>query len=137
MKMTAKRSLAVLLAVIMLFSCIGIGGSAADKTGFETLRVNCTMYGDAQTQRGFTWYTEKKCDTTIQVVPASEYAVSGFANAMTVKGSVSEWNDYYCHKVVVTGLEPGTTYNYRVGSMTKNTWSTTGKFVTDNGDKKF
>ena len=137
MKMTAKRSLAVLLAVIMLFSCIGIGGSAAEKTGFETLRVSCTMYGDAQTQRGFTWYTEKKCDTTIQVVPASEYAVSGFANAMTVKGSVSEWKDYYCHKVVVTGLEPGTDYRYRVGTYDRDIWSNLGEFVTDDGDGSF
>ena len=61
MKMTAKRTLAVLIAVIMLFSCIGISGSAEGDTGFDAIRMNCTMYGDSQTQRGFTWFTEKKC----------------------------------------------------------------------------
>mgnify|MGYP003479216288 FL=1 len=58
MKKTAKRSLAALLAVIMLFSCIGLSVSA-ESTGYETLRVNSTMYGDSQTQRAFTWYTEE------------------------------------------------------------------------------
>ena len=135
MKMTAKRSLAALLAVIMLFSCIGLSVSA-ESTGFETLRVNSTMYGDTQTQRAFTWYTEEYCDTTIQIVKASEFDGT-FNNAQAYTGDVSVFQDYYCHKVVVTGLEKGTTYNYRVGSMTKDTWSTTGKFVTDNGDGKF
>ena len=135
MKMTAKRSLAALLAVIMLFSCIGLSVSA-ESTGFETLRVNSTMYGDTQTQRAFTWYTEEYCDTTIQLVKASEFDGT-FNNAQAYTGDVSVFQDYYCHKVVVTGLEKGTTYNYRVGSMTKDTWSTTGKFVTDNGDGKF
>ena len=135
MKKTAKRSLAALLAVIMLFSCIGLSVSA-ENTGYETLRVNSTMYGDSQTQRAFTWYTEEYCDTVIQIVKASEFDDT-FNNAQAYIGEVSVFQDYYCHKVVVSDLEPGTTYNYRVGSMTKDTWSTTGKFVTDNGDGKF
>lgn len=135
MKKTAKKSLAALLAVIMLFSCMGLCVSA-ESTGFETLRVNCTMYGDSKTQRGFTWYTEKYCDTTIQIVKASDFDGT-FNNARTYTGSVSVFEDYYCHKVVVSDLAAGTTYRYRVGSMTENSWSTTGKFVTDNGDKKF
>ena len=137
MKMTAKRSLAVLIAIIMLFSCVGISGSAEDKTGFETSRISCTMYGDSQTQRGFTWFTEKKCDSTLQVVSAADYAASGFDNAIVFTGTVSEWQGYYCHKVVATGLKAGTEYRYRVGSDARDIWSNTGKFVTDNGDGKF
>ncbi|MBE6796001.1 MAG: metallophosphoesterase family protein [Ruminococcaceae bacterium] len=136
MKKTAKRSLAVLLAIMMLFSCVGVGASAERTTGFETLRVNCTMYGDTKTQRGFTWYTEKSCDGVIQIVKASEYEGS-FGNSTVYEATTKEFQGYYGHKVVVTGLEPGTTYYYRVGSLNKNAWSQTGKFVTDNGDKKF
>ncbi len=136
MKKSAKRSLAALLAVIMLFSCIGISVSAENTTGYEALRVNCTMYGDAQTQRGFTWYTEKYCDGVIQVVKKSDYN-GGFGNSMVFAAETNEFQNYYGHKVVVTGLEPGTTYYYRVGSLNKNAWSKTGKFVTDNGDGKF
>ena len=135
MKMTAKRSLAAILAVIMIFSCMAFSVSA-EGTGYETLRVNSTMYGDTQTQRAFTWYTENYCDSVIQLVDSADFDGT-FNNAQAYIGEVSVFKDYYCHKVVVTGLEAGKTYNYRVGSLTKDTWSTTGKFVTDNGDGKF
>ncbi len=137
MKMTAKRALAVLLAVMVLFGCIGVGASAEGTTGFEVIRINCTMHGDSQTQRGFTWFTEKKCDSAIQVVPVADYIASGFENAITFEGSVSAWEDSYCHKVVATGLEAGTEYRYRVGSYDREIWSKTGKFVTDDGDDSF
>ena len=137
MKMTAKRTLAVLLAVITLFSCIGISGSAEDATGFKTIRINTTMYGDTKTQRGFTWYTEKKCDSAVQVVAAADYSATGFDKAITFEGTVSEWEGYFCHKVVATGLKKGTTYRYRVGSADRGIWSKVGKFVTDDGDKSF
>ncbi len=137
MKITFKKSLATLLALVMLFSCVGITGSAEATTGFETTRLNCTMYGDAQTQRGFTWYTSRACDTTIQVVDAGSYKLTGFKNAVSFSGTVSEWDGEYCHKAVVTGLKPGTEYRYRAGSAEYNTWSKMGKFVTDNADGKF
>ena len=87
MKRTAKKSLAVLLAVITLFSCISVS-VCAKSTGFEVLRVNCTMYGDSKTQRGFTWYTEDYCDTVIQVVKASDYDGT-FNSAKTYIGETS------------------------------------------------
>lgn len=137
MKKTFRKSLATLLALVMLFSCVGISGSAEETTGYETLRINCTMYGDSQTQRGFTWFTARPCDTTLQVVDAGTYRLSGFNKATTITGTVSEWDGYYCHKAVATGLEPGTEYRYRVGSAENNAWSKMGKFVTDDGDGKF
>ncbi len=137
MKMTAKRSLAVLLAIIMLLGCIGVATSAEGKTGFEAIRITCTMYGDTQTQRGFTWFTETKCDTALKVVTADEYAANGFENATVIKGEVSEWEGYFCHKVVATGLEAGTEYCYIVGSNSRDIWSKVGTFVTDDGDDSF
>ena len=137
MKITFKKSLATLLALVMLFSCVGISGSAEATTGFETTRLNSTMYGDAGTQRGFTWYTSRPCDTTLQVVDAATYSASGFANALTFTGTISQWDGYYCHKAVATGLKPGTTYRFRAGSAEYDTWSNVGKFVTDNSDGKF
>ena len=137
MKMTAKRALAVLLAVMMLFGCIGVGASAEGATGFETIRITCTMNGDTKTQRGFTWFTEKKCDSAIQVVPADDYKASGFENAITFEGTVSAWEGYYCHKAIASGLEAGTEYCYRVGSYDRDIWSKTCTFVTDDGDDSF
>lgn len=137
MKKTLRKSFAAVLALVMLFSCFAVTSSAEEVTGYETLRINVTMYGDTQTQRGFTWYTEKPCDATVQVVDSLEYLASGFENALVFTGSVSEWQDYYCHKVVATGLEPGTEYRYRVGSADNEVWSVTGTFVTDDGDDSF
>lgn len=137
MKTTLRKSFSAVLALVMLFTCFAITSSAEEATGYETLRINVTMYGDAQTQRGFTWYTEKPCDATVQIVDALEYAVTGFDNALVFTGKVSEWQGYYCHKVVATGLEPGTEYRYRVGSDDNDVWSVVGTFVTDNGDDSF
>lgn len=137
MKMTAKKALAVLLAVMMLVGCIGVGASAEGTTGFETIRITCTMNGDSQSQRGFTWFTEKKCDSAVQVVTEADYNASGFENAITFEGTVSSWEGYYCHKVVASGLEAGTTYKYRVGSYDRGLWSDVGTFVTDDGDESF
>ncbi len=137
MKKTSKRSLALLLALITLFSCVSVSVSAATTTGYEATRINCTMYGNAKTTRGFTWYTKKACDTAIQVVTADEYAANGFANAKTTKGETFEWQGYVGHKAVVKSLKAGTTYKYRVGTVDKKQWSSVGTFVTDNGDGKF
>ena len=134
MKKTAKKSLALVLSLILLFSCVGVSGSAeSEKTGYEPLRISCTMYGDSQTQRGFAWFTEKACDTTLLVTERWDV---DFSEAMVIEGTVSEWDGYYCHKAVATGLEKGKTYIYKVGSKDNDIYAE-GTFVTDNGDSKF
>ncbi len=135
MKKTAKRTLAVLLALMTFISCFGMSVSA-ETTEFEPLRINCTMYGDAKTQRGFTWYTAGNCDAVIEYVEAALFDAS-FSNGVMKRASVDEFEGYYCHKVVLDGLKPGTTYYYRVGSKREDVWSNIGKFVTDNGDGAF
>ena len=135
MKKTAKRTLAVLLALMTFISCFGMSVSA-ETTEFEPLRINCTMYGDSQTQRGFTWYTAGNCDAVIEYVEAALFDVN-FTNGVMKRASIDEFEGYYCHKVVLEGLKPGTTYYYRVGSKREDVWSDIGKFVTDNGDGSF
>lgn len=137
MKTTFKKSLAAMLAIIMLFSCFVVSSSAEETTGYEPLRITCTMHGDSQTQRGFAWFTSRVCDSSIQVVNAKEYRFTKWNNAETFEGSLSQWEGYYCHKVVLTDLEPGVEYRYRVGSADNNVWSGMGKFVTDDGDDNF
>lgn len=137
MKKTLKRSIAIVLSILTLFGCLGVSTFAADTTGYEALRISCTMYGDTKTQRGFTWFTEKGCDTAIQVVTNAQYILRGFNGAETLTGEVFEWQGYFGHKVVVSNLKPGTTYRYRVGTDDKNQWSRVGTFVTDDGDGKF
>ncbi len=137
MKNTAKRALSLVLSLMVLIGCIGVSASAEETTGYEALRVTCTMNGDAGTQRGFTWFTEKGCDTTLQVVSNAQYILNGFNDATVYVGDTSTWDGYYSHKVLATGLKAGTTYKYRVGSADKDIWSVVGTFKTDNGDGKF
>ncbi len=137
MKNTAKRTLALVLSILMLFGCVGVSAATEETTGYEPLRISCTMYGDSQTQRGFTWFTENGCDSSIQIVTSAQYAANGFDGAQVLTGETSNWEGYFCHKVVATGLKPGTTYKYRVGTTTKDQWGPVGTFKTDNGDGKF
>ncbi len=135
MKSTARKSLAAVLALLLLLGTLSVGAFASN-TGYEPLRIHCTFYGDSKTQRGFNWFTAKDCDSVVQVVKAANYGGS-FDNAVEYTGSSEGFQDYTSHKVVVTGLTKGTTYYYRVGSADNNIWSAAGKFVTDNGDGKF
>ena len=137
MKIALKKSLAVFLALITLFSCFGFTAFADNGEEYAVVRQNCTVYGDPKTQKGFTWYTAADCDSVLQLVKASDFSRNGFTNALEVQGKSKKFQGNYCHKVAVTGLEPGTTYYYRVGSLKNNIWSNVGKFVTDNGDSKF
>ncbi len=139
MKNTVKKSLSAVLAVLMLVSCFVFSASAdeVDKSGYAVERQSCTVYGDTETQRGFSWFTPDDCDSVAQVVKASDYLVTGFDKAISFEGESKSFQDYYNHKVVATGLKKGTTYYYRLGSLENDVWGNVGSFFTDNGDKSF
>jgi len=139
MKITVKKSLSAVLAVLMLVSCFVFTASAenADVSGYQVERQSCTVYGDAKTQRGFSWFTPEDCESVAQVVKVSDYLVSGFDKAVTFEATSKSFQGYYNHKAVATGLKKGTTYYYRLGSAEYDVWGETGSFFTDNGDGKF
>ena len=85
MKNTVKKSLSAVLAVLMLVSCFVFSVSAeeGDKSGYVVERQSCTVYGDTETQRGFSWFTPDDCDSVAQVVKASDYLVTGFDKAIS------------------------------------------------------
>ena len=121
MKKKFLRFTSLLLVFALLTSCFAISGFATDD---ETpIRITCTMNGDSQTQRGFTWYTKANTDSLLEI---------NCETAEITYDDVFEWEGYYCHKALVKGLKAGTTYEYTVGS--KNIRSETGSFVTDNAD---
>ncbi|MBR2877152.1 MAG: metallophosphoesterase family protein [Clostridia bacterium] len=139
MKNTVKKSLSAVLAVLMLLSCFCFSVSAeeGDKAGYEVLRQTCTVYGDAKTQRGFSWFTQDDCDGVVQVVKATDYHTSGFDKAVSFEAKTKSFQGYYNHKAVATGLTKGVTYYYRVGSLENNVWGADSTFFTDNGDGSF
>ncbi|MGN0574293.1 MAG: fibronectin type III domain-containing protein [Acutalibacteraceae bacterium] len=134
-----------LLKIISIILCISLltGGTAlcASAEGEEIVscatpfRISVTVNGDTSTSRGICWYT---AENTASVVEISESA-SNFAEETSAPAieysNVFEWEGYFVHKAVVSGLTPGKKYSYRVGDGT--TFSDYGTFVTDNGDSSF
>ena len=109
--------------------------------------INMTLIGDTKTSRSFAWYTDTTAASVVQVVEAARASGDSFpeSEALTFQGSTEEIQTYvtkadrnakkkkkfYSHKVTATGLSPGTTYKYRVGSGLANSWSGVGSFTTD------
>ena len=98
-----------------------------EKGDTEPFRITNSVNGDTATRRGFTWYTRTTTDTVIEI----------YKDGLKVSGlDISYYNEVFegnhMHKATVSGLEAGTTYNYKVGDGV--TFSEMGTFVTDNCD---
>ena len=131
MKRRIRKSLAVLLAALLLTGAGALGAAAG-----EVKNISCSVYADGATGRGFCWLTDEQAGSDVQLVPAAGFN-GDFANAKTYTGSASYYRSRYTHKVAVTDLAPGTEYVYRVGDAAANEWSETCRFVTDDRDGCF
>ena len=95
-----------------------------------------TMKHSALTTRAFTWYTEgTNVATVLQLVKGADMNFDGH-DVITVNGTsstmdVEKSKQQGVHKAEATGLEPGTTYTYRVGSGKDKEWSTPAGFTTE------
>ncbi len=129
MNKTFKKVVSIFLCMTLVLSMGIVSAFAEGGTAVE--RVSCVFNGDTATQRGFTWYTESETGTEIKI----------YKNGTDVTASLTlsdvkceEWEGHYMHKVLVSGLEAGTTYTYVVGSGSQ--WSDEGSFKTDDGNDK-
>jgi 3',5'-cyclic AMP phosphodiesterase CpdA len=110
------------------------GQSVDNNTAADTVsKVTATINGDPATSEGFAWYTGavsansdlqvvEKTGTTPDFSAAAEF--SGIYTAST--NSPTE----RVHKAEAKGLQPDTTYYYRVGDESLNIWSEAGMFQT-------
>ena len=137
MKKLSKRILAVVLSVSLVFGGSAMAAGAADAVEDSVKRVSCTFNGDAQTARGFCWYTLTKTKSDVQIVKTSDFDGT-FANAKTFSAdNAYKFRKQFCHKITADGLEPGAEYTYRVGDASLDMWSDIGTFRTDDGDNSF
>ncbi|NGZ75222.1 S-layer homology domain-containing protein [Saccharibacillus alkalitolerans] len=103
----------------------------------QVSKVTATFHGDSRTSRGLTWYTPQS--VTGSDVQVTENGAD-FSQAIPFKGdSYISTNspEERVHKAVVSGLKAGTTYSYRVGDASRDIWSQTGTFRTDDGSNSF
>jgi len=129
-----KKSVSIFLCFLILLSLMNFNTFASD---ISIKRINCTFKGNSQTSRGFSWFTDEKTSSDIQIVKTEDFDGS-FSNAKTYSGETqNKYRGEYPHKVDINDLEKGTEYTYRVGDKDKNIWSENGTFKTDGADNCF
>ncbi len=122
-----KKIISITLAAVMLLTSLGLftlAGSAADA---NIRRITAVMNGDAKSARGLGWTTDTDAKAIAKVVKASDFTPE-FTGALVFNGTCEKFEGVYSNKVMVTGLEAGTAYNYIVGDGTN--WSEVGTFET-------
>lgn len=133
--MQFKKILATILTTILTVLIV-IGGTATAATyGNIPEQVVCTPYGDLKTQVGFSWITSQNNSASMVDIVERKGPVPNFDGAIRFTandGAATEGDGkddtWRWHKIVATGLKPGTTYQYRVGDGTN--WSDAGEFST-------
>ena len=120
------------MALALLSPLSAQSGAAADAVS----KVTATFYGDAETAKGFTWYTAPASDgSDLQVVEKTK-AAPDFSKALTFTGTRSasthpvSFPRETVHKAEASGLKPGTAYYFRVGDAKLGLWSGDGTFRT-------
>lgn len=154
--MKYKKLVVIVLSVVVVTgSMFGLSRTIfkADTTVIpivdQTARVGSitklmvTFFGDANTGKGFTWYTSRKSITSdLQIIEqTSKNQTPNFENTKIVKKFVgtctvpSNKTDAaapvgttiskleFLHKAEATKLKPNTTYFYRVGDTSLGLWS--------------
>ncbi len=120
--------------------------------------VVANINGDPTTQMGFAWFTNEGQEAgRVQLVASADATAADFVKpieftatptttkplryAVSLSGVIKATGmptktayRYVSHKVVATGLQPNTTYSYRVG--TDNAWSEIRTFTTAPADKQ-
>lgn len=121
--------------------------------------VNMVVNGDPTSRMAFNWFTNPTTEAgEVQVVEKADATDVDFAGAgvQTFKANIldatlnyyssknaeevaktgiqiGDKRSYTAHKTVASGLKPGTTYSFRVG--TASAWSEIGSFTTAKADK--
>ncbi len=111
----------------------------SDGAQYTPASIVTTFVDSPKTSRAFTWYTDISItNSIIQVLPKGKYSTeSDFSgsDAITVNAisytlqTAEDGTARNIHKVNLTGLTPGTTYYYRVGSG--EYWSNVYSFTTE------
>ncbi|WP_127818430.1 metallophosphoesterase [Microbacterium sp. CPCC 204701] len=100
-------------------------------------RVTVTFYGDAATQRAFTWYSTVDSDTAVAMLSTDREFPEGSSTFEVAASNETSEHGELLYRAVAEGLEPGTRYYYRLGDAVHGVWSTVGTFQTADGEDDF
>lgn len=122
------------------------------ENGLLPHQITMTLGADPQTSRAFSWYTGKVVTSgVVQISDRKDFSnvvqeVAATTQTVTVPktllnlGLITNYTtqEKNRHTAVVSGLEPGKTYYYRLGSKAGGWWSDVVPFETDAaGDNSF
>lgn len=119
-----------------------------------------SYYNQDSTDMAITWHTTKESKkAVVQYMKADPTVAPDFSQATTVDALTEEFEENYCfpyfpetnnytwdakagfktaiayvHRGIMTNLEPGTNYVYRVGDADENVWSDAAVFTTREAD---
>lgn len=133
--MKCRKILATILTIILTMLIMAQGTATAATYENIPQEVVCTPHGDLKTQVGFSWITsQNNSDSIVDIIertgpiPNFDGAMRFNANNGAATAGDREGASWRWHKIIATGLKPGTRYQYRVGDGTN--WSDMGEFTT-------
>ncbi|WP_052737671.1 PA14 domain-containing protein [Bacillus sp. SA1-12] len=117
---------------------------------YSPIAIAMSFFGSPKTNRAFAWYTSYEVparapetikDSIVEIVPADQDFNSnevkrfeGNSQTLDLKVTNETNGSFISHKVLASGLTPGTEYKYRVGS--EDNWSDVGTFPTEGENEK-
>lgn len=107
------------------------------QTSTSPKSIATTFKGDPQTTRAFIWYTESvEEQAMLQVAEGTKVDSWDRQGIVTFKAKSAQIDtgggkQQYAHQAEATGLKPGTSYTYRVGSEQSGAWSDPAVIVTE------
>jgi hypothetical protein len=98
-------------------------------------QMTLSFNGDTTNRKGIAWQTPDAAGSDVRYVKSVEEP-SSFADALRATGESSPVPKLggYAHKVVLTDLEPSSTYWYQVGDADRGVWSDPARLATANDD---
>lgn len=133
-----------IIVVVLIVIALGMEWLKLERSAAETAESGApydlvtTFKGEAETSRGFTWFTGNlNTEGWLEVAEGENGAfTAGAAVRIRAVDSVITTNEGKrgVHKAEITGLEPGTLYSYRAGSGKEGEWSTVATFTTADAD---
>ena len=127
MTKTTKRFICLLILIVLTISGNVYADSTEIQIGTDVYNLVTTFCGDAGTMRGFAWSAETSySNMAIRYAPKDNRN-----NFITEPAEYTEFNGRLYYKAELDGLEPGKTYEYKIGDTQKNVWSKVYEFTTE------
>ncbi|HTG71246.1 MAG TPA: metallophosphoesterase family protein [Candidatus Udaeobacter sp.] len=136
MKISKEMIVLLVCCALLIAGAVGMELLKNEKSNKPSAVVT-NFKGDPMTSRAFTWHSaDLQAEAIVQIMKGVEEKSWEDGQVMTFKGTTSvieigEGAKQAVHKAEANGLEPGTTYIYRVGNGEEKGWSDAAAFKTE------